>query len=232
MSNPRAFVAGVAASAALLVPALAGAQAVTLDFEGLTSQASINDFYNGGTDSAGASGTNYGVAFGSNALALTESDPGANFSAQPSGDTVMFFLTGTAVLNYTAGFDTGFSFYFSTTGFTGQVNVYDGLNATGNLLGSITLPALGTGPDAANPFSNWQVGSLSFAGMAMSIDFGGTVNQVGYDNITFGSVDPTTPPTTPTTPPTTPIPEPSTYALMTLGLVALAATARRRRRTD
>ncbi|WP_414828440.1 PEP-CTERM sorting domain-containing protein [Alteromonas sp. H39] len=166
------------------------ADIITLDFEGVGNQAAILDYYNGGTDSLGNSGTNYGIGFGSNSLALTESEPLANFALPPSGETVMFFLTGSAILNYAAGFDTGFSFWYSTVGFGGSVNVYDGLNATGNLLGSITIEALGAGPVIGDPFSNWEIGGLSFNGLARSIDFGGTVNQVGYDDITFGSATP------------------------------------------
>lgn len=198
------------------------AAAFTLDFEGVGSQANINNFYNGGTDSAGNSGVNYGVQFGANTLGLQESDPIANFALAPSGQTIMFFLTGSAILNYNAGFDTGFSFYYTTTTFTGTVSVYDGLNATGTLLGSININALGTGPSPGNPFSNWAVGSLSFGGTAKSINFGGTVNQVGYDNITFGSTNPTTASTTP---------EPASMAMLAAGLIGIEAARRRMKRS-
>jgi hypothetical protein len=194
----------------------ASAAVITLDFEGLGSFAAINDFYNGGTDSQGNSGVNYGVHFGTNSLALVEQDPSANFSGEPSPNTIMFFLTGTSILNYAPGFDTGFSFWYTTVSFGGTVNVYDGLNGTGNLLGTITLPPLGAGPDPANSFSNWAIGSLAFAGMARSIDFGGTVNQVGFDNITFGSIDPNK------------VPEPGTVALIGLSLGALTFLRRHR----
>jgi len=204
-----AFVAITAAAPAFAAP-------ITLDFEGLGSQASINDFYNGGTDSQGNSGTNYGVHFGTNALSLIEQDPSANFSGEPTPNTIMFFLTGTAVLNYAPGFDTGFSFYYSTVSFSATVNVYDGLNATGNLLGTIALPALGAGPDPANPFSNWAIGALGFGGLAKSIDFGGTVNQIAFDNITFGSTDPNT------------VPEPTTLALVAFALLGSAGAVRRK----
>jgi len=214
----KSAVAAASLFAAVLTPAQA-ADPIVLDFEGIGSQANINGFYNGGTDSLGNSGVDYGVQFGSNSLALTEQDPSANFSNEPSPNTIMFFLTGSAVLNYAPGFDTGFSFFFTTVSFAGSVNVYDGLNGTGNLLGSISLPALGAGPDAANVFSNWSIGSLSFAGTARSIDFGGTVNQVGYDNITFGSATPIVPG----------IPEPSTYAMLALGLAGVGFVSRRRK---
>lgn len=207
-----------AAGLAAAIVAPAAADPIVLDFEGIGNQAAINNFYNGGTDSLGNSGVNYGVQFGSNSLALQEQDPAANFSNEPSPNTIMFFLTGSSVLNYAPGFDTGFSFFFTTVGFAGSVNVYDGLNATGNLLGSINLAALGAGPDPANVFSNWGIGSLTFAGTAKSIDFGGTVNQVGYDNITFGSA----------TPSVSAIPEPSTYVMLALGLAGLGCVSRRR----
>lgn len=190
-----------------------------LDFEGIGSQARIEEFYNGGTDSMGNSGVNYGVSFGSNALALTESDPQANFSGEPSEETAMFFLTGSAILNYDSGFDTGFSFYYSTVSYAGSVSVYDDLNATGNLLGTIAVEALGYGPDEDNPFSNWEIGFLGFSGIGKSIDFGGTVNQVGYDNITFGSINPNI---------EQPIPEPTTMLLFGIGLLGLAGASRKK----
>jgi hypothetical protein len=191
----------------------ASAAVIILDFEGLGSQANILDFYNGGTDSAGNSGVNYGIQFGVNTLALKESDPSANFALEPSPETVMFFLTGSAVLNYAPGFDTGFSFWYTTTTFSGSVTVYDGLDATGNLLGTIALGALGVGPAPGDSFSNWAIGSLPFAGVAKSINFGGTVNQVGYDNITFGSTNPSAA-----------TPEPASFFLLAIGIGIIGLT--------
>ncbi len=202
-----------------MLSSAAYADVITLDFEGVGSQAAILDFYNGGTDSMGNSGTNYGVAFGPNALGLKESDPSANFALPPSAETAMFFLTGTAILNYAPGFNTGFSFYYSTVSFAGTVDVFDGLDATGNLLGTIELAALGVGPSPGNPFSNWEIGSLAFDGVARSINFGGTVNQVGYDNITFGSEIPGG---------GTDVPEPTSLALLGLGLAGLGLGRRRK----
>lgn len=169
----------------------AGAAVVVLDFEGVDDLASINEFYNGGTDSAGNSGTNYHISFGSNSLAVVDADAGGtgNFANEPSANTILFFLTGSAILDYAAGFDTGFSFFYSSAT-AATVNVWDALGASGNLLGSLDLTAQYNSSCTGDPsggFCNWSAVGLSFAGTAKSIDFGGTVNQVGYDDITFGS---------------------------------------------
>lgn len=208
-----------AAVALSFYAASATSAVITLDFEGVGNEASVNSFYNGGTDSQGNSGVNYGVAFNSNALGIIDSDAGGtgNFGNEPTPDTILFFLTGSAVLNYAPGFTTGFSFYYTTVSYGGLVNVYDGLNATGNLLGTIDLSVLGAGTgDPSGDFSNWAIGSLAFGGTAMSIDFGGTVNQVGYDNITFGSTNPDGQ-----------VPEPATMGLLGAALLGLAVSRRR-----
>lgn len=195
------------------------AQVFTLDFEGAGDEAQLLDFYNGGTDSLGNSGIDFGVGFGSNALTSIDEDAGGggNIANEPSPSTVLFFLTGSAVLNYEVGFTNGFSFFYSAAA-TAPVMVYDGLNATGNLLGTINLAAQFNDNCTGDPngsFCNWTPAGVSFSGVAKSIDFGGTVNQVGYDNITFGSANP--------------VPEPETYALMALGLALVGVAARRRK---
>lgn len=184
----------IATSVLMTASAVASADVIVLDFEGVGDQANINDFYNGGTDSQGNSGVDHGIAFGTNTLGLIDQDAGGtgNFANEPSSDTVMFFLTGTAVLNYAPGFETGFSFFY-TSSTAASVFVYDGLDATGNLLATLNLSAQHTDNCAGDPsgtFCNWTAVGAGFAGTAMSIDFGGTVNQTGYDDITFGAVDP------------------------------------------
>ncbi|MCK5467357.1 MAG: PEP-CTERM sorting domain-containing protein [Cyclobacteriaceae bacterium] len=168
--------------------------AFILDFEGLADQEQILDFYNGGTGGNGSnSGTNYGIGFGSNALALIDADAGGsgNFGGEPSPDTVMFFLTGSAILNKEDGFDTGFSFSYSAINNPGSVLVYDGHNATGNVLANISLPVTNSdGGDPTGAFSPFYNAGSAFSGTAKSIDFGGTVNQIGFDDITFNSATP------------------------------------------
>ena len=207
-----------------MAAAPASADVIVLTFEGAGDQAMIDDFYNGGTDSQGHAGTNFGVEFNANALSLIDADAGGdgNFANEPTPDTILFFLSGTAILNYAAGFDTGFSFFY-TSSTAATVNVYDGLNATGNLIGSINLLAQSSDNCTGDPtggFCNWTAGGVAFAGTAKSIDFGGTTNQTGYDNITFGSERPGT---------GNPIPEPATWALM-IGGFAMAGSVLRRRR--
>jgi hypothetical protein len=213
------------------VPALpAGAAAVGLTFEGIANLAEVQSFYNGGTDSVGNPGPDLGVEFNTSALALVDFDAGGSgrFSnAPPPGETVMFFLPPPPgepvppdpfpVLNYAAGFDTGFSFYYSSAE-SAQVEVFSGLDATGSSLGTILLSAnwqdggCYTG-DEFNQYCNWDVGSIGFGGTAQSVRFTGTYNLVGFDNVTFGSV--------------VPVPLPAAIWLLVSGLIGFASLRRR-----
>ena len=171
---------------------------VTLTFEGLGNFEPVSQFYNGGTGGNGSGpGTNYGISFSPNSLALIDSDAGGtgNFGGEPSPDTVLFFTSGTAVMNVPAGFATGFSFYYSAISNPGTVVVYDGPNATGNVLATINLPTTPNNgaPDPTGTFSPFVPIGASFAGTARSVDFGGTVNQIAFDNITLGASIPGNP---------------------------------------
>ncbi len=167
---------------------------IVLDFEGLGNSDAINDFYNGGTSGSGYSGTDYGVQFSTNALGIIDADAGGsgNFANEPSPSTIMFFLTGIPVMNVPAGFETGFSFYYTAYQYSGYVEVYDGLDGTGNLLGTANLPAtgMGTGDPGGGQYGNWSIVSVPFTGVAMSVKFGGVENQIGFDDVTFGSTTP------------------------------------------
>jgi hypothetical protein len=71
------------------------------------------------------------------------------------------------------------------------VNVYDGPGGTGNVLATIQLPTTpSNGGDPSGAFSPFFAVGVAFAGTAYSIDFGGTVDQIAFDNITFGSQTP------------------------------------------
>jgi hypothetical protein len=199
----------LAAAACAAIAAPASAEVVTLTFEGLENLAPVGDFY----------APDY--IFSDATLAIIDADAGGtgNFANEPSPSTIMFFLdANNAVLNVTNGFTTGFSFWYSSST-VATVTVYSGLDATGDVLGTIDLDAQGFDNCVGDPtgdFCNWTAIGVAFAGTAYSIDFGGTANQTGYDNITFGSDRPGG------------IPEPATWAMMILGFGLVGATARRR----
>lgn len=210
---------------------------VMLDFEGLGDNEPVENFYDGGFGGNGSGpGPAWGITFSSNALAIIDSDAGGsgNFGGEPSPDTILFFLSGTAAtMNVPAGFDTGFSFYYSAPFNPAQIVVYDGLNATGNVLATLNLPLTpDTGaPDPTGSFSPLVPYGVSFSGTARSIDFAGTADQVGFDNITLGSSTPGGPP--PAATPSIPVPTLSPAWLAALaGLMLMLGLGWMRRRRD
>ena len=211
MKTLNRILAGLVAVAACS----ANAAVITLDFEGVGDQNAVGNFYNGGA------GVNYGVQFSANALGLVDADAGGsgNFGGEPSPDTILFFLGGTAAtLNYAAGFDTGFSFFYTAINSPGFVTVYDGLNGTGNILATLNLPLTPNNgaPDPSGQFSPLVPVGVAFAGTAKSVDFGGVINQIGFDNITFGSQTPGG------------VPDGGSSAvLLSLGVLGLAGVRRR-----
>jgi hypothetical protein len=202
---------GVALSTCVLAVDRANAQPTVLDFEGLQNFEEIRDFYNNGTGSLGSKGTNYGVSFSTNSLAIVQGAPGSNIGGLPSPVTAAFFLGGAAnTMNVAKGF-TGLSFFYSAVNNPGFVNIYDGLDGTGNVLATINLPTTPNGGgDPACNFNNFcpfvPVG-VTFNGIAKSVDFGGSANQIVFDNIEITLVSRTT------------VPEPASV----LGLLAIGA---------
>lgn len=232
-SNKLRHVVALGASiGALALSAPASAQVVSLNFEGVNATypsgfAQVLDFYNGGTSSDGTTGTNYGISFGSNALAICLNSLEvvcSNTSRGGLGDPNsqrggLFFLEGAETfLNFSAGFQTGFSFNYVGQ-FTGSVGVYDGLNGTGNLLGTVSLVPNGTNCPAYSSvgFCPFEAAGINFSGVGRSIAFGGVANQIVFDDVTFGSAIPGG------------VPEPSVWAMLVLGFGTLGAAMRRRR---
>lgn len=219
-----------AAVISLCAAGSASAAAISLNFEGVnatypSSYAQVLDFYNGGLSSDGTTGTNYGIGFSDNALAICLnsttvfcSNTSRGGFAPGSDQGGLFFLSGAETyMNVAAGFDTGFSFNYVSLSFAGAVNVYDGLNGTGNVLAVLNLlPNAGNCPGYSAGFCPFSPQGVAFAGTALSVGFAGVANQIVFDDVTFGSVTPG-------------IPEPETYALMLAGLATVAGIARRRK---
>jgi PEP-CTERM motif-containing protein len=221
---------------ALLVASRASAAPIVLDFEHVNATypsgfAFVQNFYNGGTSSDGTSGTNFGVAFSSNAQAICLNTIGVSCSNTSRGGLGsptsqlggLFFLSGAQTfMNVAAGFDTGFSFFYAAINQTGSVSVFDGLNGTGTLLATLNLATTPSGPCPGfnAGFCPFFPSGIGFSGIARSVSFAGVADQIVFDDVTFGSV----------TPGETPIPEPATIALLTTGLVGGAVRRYRNRR--
>lgn len=208
----------------------ANATPIVLNFEGVNATypsgfAFIGDFYNGGTSSDGTSGTNYGVAFTSNAQAICLNTPGVSCSNTSRGGLApgsdkggLFWLNGPETyMNVAAGFDTGFSFYYSAPNTPGSISVYDGLSGAGSLLATLDLGLTPStcGSEYGAAYCPFVAVGVGFGGIAKSISFAGSANFIVFDDVTFGSITPG-------------VPEPSTYAMFGLGLMGLAYAMRKR----
>lgn len=216
----------LALAGTLLAAAAMPASAQSLNFAGLNgdSQELVLDFYNGGTGSLGSGpGTNYGISFSNNAIACSVQPGGScNSGGLPTGGNLLFFLSGSAsTMNVAGGFNTGFSFFYSAINNPAFVNVYDGLNGTGNILATLNLPVTPSTPGApacgGGQFCPYVPIGVAFAGTALSVDFGGSANQVAFAAITINSVTPGA------------VPEPAAWAMM-IGGFALAGAAMRGRK--
>lgn len=197
----------------------ASASTIVLDFEGVPNLGTVGDFYNGGA------GTDYNITFNGNALGIIDADAGGsgNFGSEPSPDTVLFFLSGSAAtMNVFDGFTTGFSFFYSSVNYGGSVNVWSGLDGTGDLLATLTLAALGYGPgDPTGDFSNWADIGVTFDGIAHSVDFAGTADQIAFDDVTIGNENAGGDPS--------PVPAPAALPLLLMALGSFGIAARRKR---
>jgi len=206
------------------------ANIISLDFENIdtsypgTNNTFILEYYNGGTSSVGTSGTNYGISFSDNSLAICLNSTSVFCSNTSRGGLApgteeggLFFLTGSeSIMNIAAGFETGFSFNYVSVSSPGTVSVFDELGGAGNLLATLNLtPNAGSCPGYGAAFCPFSPTGIAFEGLAKSVSFAGVANQIVFDDITFGSIDPGPGPGP------APIPVPATLALFGLGLAGL-----------
>ncbi|HZV67582.1 MAG TPA: PEP-CTERM sorting domain-containing protein [Telluria sp.] len=161
--------AGLALLLGCSLPALA--DTILIDFDAVTSNARVNQFYNGGTDSAGAAGTDLGVEF----FNLVT----ANALAAPSQPRYVYNATGQALINVDAGFS-AFAFAYGTMA-PATLSVFSGLNGTGALLGSQTVNG------AASAFG---LASVAFSGVGRSVMLASLPSYAGLDDLRFTMASP------------------------------------------
>jgi hypothetical protein len=174
----------------LLAVGKAEAVQITLDFEGIGNGDDVLNFYNGGA------GGNIGVSFDNNARASIDNDVqpgGGSFENEPSPSTVMDFRGTGTIMNVAGGFDT-FSTYYSAGNQNqpGSIELFSGLNGTGSvaILTNLLTPTSGNGVD--DRFTTFSLASFSGFGTAQSVRFGGTANQILFDNVSFNTVNSST----------------------------------------
>ena len=218
-----------AAAGAVAIGLASSAQAkiVDLTFEGVAasypfSRTKINDFYNGGTSGAGTSGPDYGVTFSRalnaaclNSLTVSSCDRVSKGGLGPEDlqeSALEFNSPISAFMDVAGGFTTDLQLNYVTSLFKVSISLWSGLDGTGSLLATLSLPANAVGcPDYGDaelcPFTSAQV---SFSGIARSVQFSGVAAD--FDDITF-----------------TAAPEPSTWAMMAIGFASLGFAAVRRK---
>jgi hypothetical protein len=228
---------GSATVAALSGAMSANASVFVLNFAGLNGnlEEAVMSYYNGGAGSLGSTGgpsLNYGISFGADAL-VASGQPGgiANTAQIPggSGSNALFFQTGTGdVMNVAAGFSTGFSFYYSAPTAMGTLQIWTGLNGTGTqivpdnmALADIPLDKTTDGSTSLaclnQQYCPYAAFGVTFGGVAKSVIFTGSANNVAFAEVTIGSA----------TPGGSSVPAPATLALVGLGLLGAYVVGRR-----
>jgi PEP-CTERM motif len=203
----------------------------TTSEEGVT----LGNYYNG----AGA-GVNFGVEFVGTAWAYCFNRPGLTDCSNTSwgsgtdanaaesrgtrGAGLSFGLSG-AVMNRSAGFSGGFSFFYTNPfAVDAGFSVWSGVNGTGTLLATWSASITADGRSIAGCFGAaycpFVAAGIGFEGIARSVTFTGEYKYVAFDDLTLGSL-------TPGVPSPSVVPEPTAYALMATGLLGLVGLRRR-----
>jgi hypothetical protein len=230
-----ALVAAQASASNVLI----SGNAETLTFGGEVNSASINTFFDAGTDShgeAGGAANNVGITFSSTAVFQNAGFNGTGFSGGtgkfenvPSHATGVLAFTAVptntvGIMDDSSGF-TSLSFNYSllTNSLLGNsetVSLYSGLDGTGSLLGTIALsastsPVACTGP--RDEFCSWSTASdSSLAGVARSAVFSsGIQGAAEFDALTVTAA---------------PVPLPASIWLMFGGVAGLFGVARRQQK--
>lgn len=192
---------------------------VTLTFD-QTALANDNDdpilsFYNGGTTYKGIGpGPDYGVTFVDYNARVFTNTSGLTGTFTPPGIMELYSDTAregqgiSTTMNVAAGFINQVSFDYAAIDSAGELQIYSGVNGTGTLLATLSLPVTSpiTGP------GTFVADSLSFSGVAQSAVFSGGNKQLGIDDIALSIV-----------------PEPSSWILLASGYLLCGAAVSWRR---
>jgi hypothetical protein len=163
---------------------------VILNFDGLSDREVILNYYNGQKSKTGDLSNVQGIGFSSGARAIIiNKEDQLNFAEVYNPETAMIFISGNGVtINCSKGFNSGFSFRFSTSE-SGTISIYDSTDGNGELLASGTFqPSIFNrkNKDSDPGFDNWQHFKLSFPDTARSVVISGTANQCSFDDIILG----------------------------------------------
>jgi hypothetical protein len=223
---------------ALLTVSAPAQAAFTLDFERVQpypptsgNPVFVSLFYAGGSSTIGTAGSNYGATFANggiatclNSLIVTCGNTSRGGLGDPSSQRGgLQFDVDDGYINISGGFGTAISFYYLALGVGGfSIDLFDGTNGTGNLLGTGALPNTPQGSCVAYnaTYCPFEAVTLAFSGTAKSVRFNGPKYYLVLDDISFGDA-----------PSTVSVPEPATWAMMLLGFGTIGFAMRRRRVT-
>lgn len=234
----RCIAVGLLSAIALMQVSAVEAAVIDLTFENLqtyptTDYAFVQNAYNGGTDSQGFSGPNFGITFSDNAQVICLNTPDGSCSNTSRGGVGdpnsqkggLFFLSGDQTfMNVNDGFTSGFSFNYSAISDPGSVSVFSGFDGTGSLLATLSIPTTMSGAPgtdcSGSGFCPFSPDGINFAGLAHSVSFAGSANQIVFDDVTFGSSTPGV------------VPLPSSLPMFGAALLALGAVGYGRKRRE
>jgi hypothetical protein len=184
--------------------------AIILSFDEpqLVDNDAISQFYNGGTTFLGIDGgPDYGVSFTLNARNRTQDVLVGDYTVpgylELKSDTAREGEGIRMTMDAAGGFVSRLDFSYATIDSVGQLQVFSGLDGTGDVLATLSLPITSSqsGPGV------FVADSLSFSGVGRSLVFAGGNKQLAIDDLALTPV----------------VPEPPTGRLLALACVLCLA---------